>query len=102
MLRTPIYDVVHREGAELDYGFNWIERGWLAESPDDVMDSATWEISPSTGPTLYNDSLDADTGRTTTFVKDLAAGTDYLLTCTLTLLPSGRKDVRTMRLRCRA
>ena len=101
-LKTAIYEAVVKEGAELDWGFNWKERGWLSESPGDVLDDAAWEISPSTDVTLDNESLDADAGTTTTFVRGLTAGTDYLLTVTVTLLPSGRKDVRTMRLRCRA
>lgn len=97
-----IYQAMVKEGAKLDWGFNWKERGWLEDAPGDTMDSATWVIEPSAGVTLYNPSLDADAGTTTTFVRDLVAGQDYLLTCTLVLLPSGREDVRTMRLRCRA
>lgn len=110
---SPIYEVVHHPDAELDYGFDWAAH-WLADSPGDTVgdgQGATtapeWTLLDGNGDALDEadtaEIFDEDTidGVATAWVRNLVDGNDYILTCVITLDPSGRKDARSLRLRCR-
>jgi hypothetical protein len=101
---APIFEITHDPQALLDYGFDWVSRGWLAESPGDTVDASEWELAAETD--VEDDAAevfdqDLVDGVATAWLRNLTDDVDYLLTNTVTLTPSGRVDSRTMRIRCR-
>lgn len=97
-----IYERTKDPNSELDYGFDWSSRGWLDESPGDTIDTTAWTVAPTgdDDDLTLGETAHAD-GITSAMLSGGIDGTDYLVTCQVTLTPSGRKDERTMRIRVR-
>ena len=105
-LPSVIYEATVKPSARLDWGFDWNARGWLDESPDDAIGTVVWTLideADSDTPLAGSNTTGATlTGAIATVtVHTLTAGANYILTCKVTLTPSGRIDERSMRLRCR-
>jgi hypothetical protein len=99
---APIYTVTKDPESRLDYGFDWSGRGWLDDVTGDTISVATWAVSPTgdANDLTKVEQAAADGITSAVFTKGID-GTDYLVTCQITLTPSGRKDERTMRIRVR-
>lgn len=99
---APIYTVTKDPESRLDYGFDWSARGWLEDAPGDSISVATWTVTPTgdADDLTKVEQAEADGVTSAVFNKGIE-GVDYLVTCQVTLTPSGRKDERTMRIRVR-
>ncbi len=86
----------HAPGADLDYGFDWHENGWL-ETGETVTNSV-WSVHP-TDITLSRQQIDQDV-ITSVFVAGGINGRQYVLTNTIET-SMGRVDSRTIRLSCK-
>lgn len=80
--------------AELDYGFDWAERGWL--DTGETITAAVWTIPA--GLTLITSQIIGD--KTVAWLGGGTAGTDYIIACRITT-SAGRTDERSMTLRVR-
>lgn len=81
--------------AELDYGFDWADRGWLAAG--ETVLTAVWTIPA--GLTLITSQI-VDNTKTVVWIGGGTVGTDYTITCRITT-SGGRTDERSMVLRVR-
>lgn len=86
----------HAPGADLDYGFDWRENGWL-ETGETVTNS-NWSVQPA-GMTLSRQQIAQDV-ITSVFAAGGITARQYVLTNTITT-SKGRTDSRTIRLNCK-
>lgn len=86
----------HSPGADLDYGFDWRENGWL-ETGETVTHSS-WSVQPL-GITLSRPQIFQDV-ITSVFAAGGSTARQYVLTNTITT-SRGRTDSRTIRLNCK-
>jgi hypothetical protein len=88
----------HAPNSNLDYGFNWLARGWL--DAGETITTSAWEAT--SGVTLsHQQNL---LGITSVFVSGGTLGNIYKLVNTITTLTSNglsRTDSRTLILSCK-
>jgi hypothetical protein len=88
----------HAPDSNLDYGFNWQARGWLALG--ETITSSSWTVN--FGVTLSNPQNLS--GITSVFVRGGSVGTIYKLVNTISTTASDgltRSDSRTIILSCK-
>lgn len=86
----------HAPGADLDYGFDWRENGWLETG--ETVATSTWSVQPA-GVTLSRQQI-AQGAITSVFVAGGSNGRQYVLTNAIET-NMGRVDSRTIRLSCK-
>ncbi len=85
----------HAPGADLDYGFNWRENGWL--ETDETITSSIWSVQPDSIALSRHQILQESI--TSVFVGGGVIGRQYRLTNTI-VTSQGRADNRTILLTC--
>lgn len=80
--------------AELDYGFDWAERGWLQDG--ETVVAQVWTIPP--GLTLITSQIVGS--KTVAWIAGGTAGTEYTIACRITT-SGGRTDERSITLKVR-
>lgn len=86
----------HAPGADLDYGFDWAENGYLEEG--ETVTNSAWSVQPA-GITLTRQQIAQDV-ITSVFAAGGVQGRRYVLTNTITT-SAGRIDSRTITLNCK-
>jgi len=81
--------------AELDYGFNWADRGWLAAG--ETITTSTWTVPA--GLTQLTSGVSGGTV-TTVWLSGGAAENDYMITNRI-VTSGGRTDERSLIIRVR-
>lgn len=102
-MALPLETFTKDPDAELLYGFDWRALGWLHE--DDTISAAEWTITAENGEDpveLEEGNTDIEDGEKTLIrLVGGTAGVNYLARCEITCTPSGDKDARSIRIRCR-
>ena len=87
---------MHSPGADLDYGFDWTEEGYLEAG--ETIASQAWVVPA--GLTTSNPAITGSATVTSTKIKGGDYGRDYLCINSI-VTSSGRGDSRSLMLRCR-
>jgi len=87
------YEFEHSVGANLDYGFNWVAKGWLAVG--ETITSSSWSV-----PVTITKSAEQSVGGVTSAYFLCATTGVHKLTNSITT-SQGRSDSRTMTLICK-
>lgn len=96
-MSSIIYEFDHSVGADLDYGFDWLTKGWLASG--ETIITSSWAIAPS----ISLHSAQNNGTVTSVFVSGGVSGTYYVLTNTvITSSSTPRTDTRSIKLSCKA